>query len=163
LDLIIKDIKIPVELDNDENYLKACLIELQNSTENISIVKILSKEIDLRNCKQFNYILTLAVKVPNSFDNSKNFQEYIETAELFKKNVNIKDRPIIIGFGPAGMFAALELISYGLKPVIFERGKKIEDRSLDVKQFILEGQLNHDSNIQFGEGGAGYFSDGKNF
>jgi len=163
LDLIIKDIKIPVELDNVENYLKACSIELQNSTENISIVKILSKEIDIRNCKQFNYILTLAVKVPDSFDNSKNFQEYIEIAEPFRKNVNIKDRPIIIGFGPAGMFAALELISYGLKPVIFERGKKIEDRSQDVKQFILEGQLNHDSNIQFGEGGAGSFSDGKLF
>jgi uncharacterized FAD-dependent dehydrogenase len=163
LDLIIKDLKIPVELDNAEHYLKACSIELQVSLESISIVKILSKEIDLRNCKQFNYILTLAVNVPNSFDNSKNFPEYIETAEPSIKNVNIKYRPIIIGFGPAGMFAALELISYGLKPVIFERGKKIEDRSLDVKQFILEGQLNHDSNIQFGEGGAGSFSDGKLF
>ena len=163
MDLIIKDLKIPVELDNAEHYLKACSIELQISIENISIVKLLSKELDHRNSKQFNYTLTLAVNVPNDFDNCKNFQEYIETALPSRKNVTIKDRPIIIGFGPAGMFAALELISYGLKPVIFERGKKIEDRSLDVKQFILEGQLNHDSNIQFGEGGAGSFSDGKLF
>ena len=163
MDLIIKGLKIPVELDNSEHYLKVCSNELQISLENISIFKILSKNLDFQNNKYFYYILTLAVKVPDSFDNNKNFPEYIETAEPSKKNVNIKERPIIIGFGPAGMFAALELISYGLKPVIFERGKKIEDRSLDVKQFILEGQLNHDSNIQFGEGGAGSFSDGKLF
>ena len=163
MDLIIKDLKVSVELDNGKQYLKACSIELEISIKNISNVKILSKELDFRNKEQFYYILTLAVKVPNSFDNSKNFPEYIETAEPTRKNVKIKDRPIIIGFGPAGMFAALELISYGLKPVIFERGKKIEDRSLDVQQFILEGQLNHDSNIQFGEGGAGSFSDGKLF
>lgn len=163
MDLIINDLKIPVELDKGNQYLKACSIELEISIKNVSLIKILSKELDFKNKKQFYYILTLAVNVPNSFDNSKNFQEYIESAMHPRKNVNIKHRPIIIGFGPAGMFAALELISYGLKPVIFERGKKIEDRSLDVKQFILEGQLNHDSNIQFGEGGAGSFSDGKLF
>ena len=55
LDLIIKDLKIPIELDNTEHYLKACSMELQINIENISIVKILSKELDLRNCKQFKY------------------------------------------------------------------------------------------------------------
>ncbi len=163
MDLIIKDLKVPVKLDNANQYLKACSAKLETSIKNISIVKILSKELDFRNKEQFYYILTLAVKVPDSFDNSKNFQEYIETAESSRKKFNIKERPVIIGFGPAGMFAALELISYGLKPVIFQSGKKIEDRSLDVKQFILEGQLKQDSNIQFGEGGAGSFSDGKLF
>jgi len=163
LDLIIKDLNVPIELDNVEQYLKACSIELEISIENISLIKILSKELDFRNNKQFYYILTLAVKLPDSFDNSKNFQKYIETAEPSKKKLNIKEQPIIIGFGPAGMFAALELISYGLKPVIFERGKQIEERSADVKKFILEGPLNPNSNIQFGEGGAGSFSDGKLF
>ena len=72
-------------------------------------------------------------------------------------------RPIIIGFGPAGMFAALELIENGYEPLIFERGKKIEDRSTDVQRFIKERQLDPESNIQYGEGGAGSFSDGKLF
>jgi hypothetical protein len=61
------------------------------------------------------------------------------------------------------MFAALELVEHGLKPIIFERGKKIEERSVDVQRFIKERQLNPESNIQFGEGGAGSYSDGKLF
>ena len=71
--------------------------------------------------------------------------------------------PVIIGFGPAGMFTALELIDRGLKPVVFERGKKIEDRSCDVSRFISDRILDPESNIQFGEGGAGAYSDGKLF
>ncbi|MBN1384387.1 MAG: dehydrogenase [Elusimicrobia bacterium] len=73
------------------------------------------------------------------------------------------ERPVIIGFGPAGMFAALELIDSGIKPLIFERGKKIEERSVDVQRFIEERVLDPESNIQFGEGGAGSYSDGKLF
>lgn len=73
------------------------------------------------------------------------------------------ERPIIIGFGPAGMFAALELIENGIRPRIFERGKKIEERDVDVQAFIRNRILNPESNIQFGEGGAGSYSDGKLF
>lgn len=78
-------------------------------------------------------------------------------------NKGIMNRPVIIGFGPAGMFAALELVDMGVKPLIFERGKKIEERSRDVLKFIDSGALNTESNIQFGEGGAGSYSDGKLF
>lgn len=163
MDLIIKDLKVPVELDNTQEYLKACSIELEIGTKNISLIKILSKELGFRNKEQFYTILTLAVQVPDFFVNSKNFQQYVETPKPSRKKFKLQECPIIIGFGPAGMFAALELISCGLKPVIFERGKKIEERSLDVKQFMLEKQLNPDSNIQFGEGGAGAYSDGKLF
>lgn len=76
---------------------------------------------------------------------------------------NSNDRPIIIGFGPAGMFAALELVDCGIKPLIFERGKKIEERSQDIQKFITNRELDPESNIQFGEGGAGSYSDGKLF
>jgi uncharacterized FAD-dependent dehydrogenase len=75
----------------------------------------------------------------------------------------ITGKPIIIGFGPAGMFVALELIEHGVQPLIFERGKKIEERSVDVQRFIKERVLDTESNIQFGEGGAGSYSDGKLF
>lgn len=81
----------------------------------------------------------------------------------FAWSKKIIERPIIIGFGPAGMFAALELIEYGARPLIFERGKKIEERSVDIQRFIKERRLDPESNIQFGEGGAGSYSDGKLF
>lgn len=70
-------------------------------------------------------------------------------------------RPAVVGFGPAGMFAALLLSECGLRPVIFERGERVEERDERVRLFNTRGILSPDSNIQFGEGGAGTFSDGK--
>nr|HRL58160.1 FAD-dependent oxidoreductase [Lachnospira sp.] len=72
-----------------------------------------------------------------------------------------EDRPVIIGFGPAGMFAALKLAEAGLRPIVFERGDSIEQRKKEVEAFWQGGALNTESNVQFGEGGAGTFSDGK--
>jgi uncharacterized FAD-dependent dehydrogenase len=73
------------------------------------------------------------------------------------------DRPAIIGLGPAGIFAALELIERGEKPIVFERGRTLEERHNDIQEFIKSRKLNTESNIQFGEGGAGSYSDGKLF
>ncbi len=70
-------------------------------------------------------------------------------------------RPVVVGFGPSGMFAALLLARAGLCPIVIERGKKVEERVADVDTFHRTGILNSESNIQFGEGGAGTFSDGK--
>lgn len=72
-----------------------------------------------------------------------------------------KHRPVVIGFGPAGMFSALCLARSGLKPIVFERGCDAETRAKDIEIFWNGGRLDPDSNIQFGEGGAGTFSDGK--
>ena len=72
-----------------------------------------------------------------------------------------EDRPVIIGFGPAGMFAALKLSEAGLMPVVYERGDSIEDRHRKVDEFWNTGKLDTQSNVQLGEGGAGTFSDGK--
>ena len=72
-----------------------------------------------------------------------------------------EDRPVIIGFGPAGMFTALKLAEAGLRPIVFERGDSIEQRKKEVEAFWQGGALNTESNVQFGEGGAGTFSDGK--
>lgn len=71
------------------------------------------------------------------------------------------ERPVIVGFGPAGMFAALKLAQAGLCPVIYERGEPVEERFKTVSQYWTGGRLNPESNVQFGEGGAGTFSDGK--
>ena len=74
---------------------------------------------------------------------------------------SIDERPVIVGAGPAGLFAALELAQYGLQPLLIERGAPVEQRKKDVEHYIKTRILNTASNVQFGEGGAGTFSDGK--
>ena len=76
-------------------------------------------------------------------------------------NEKMKKRPVVIGAGPAGLFCALMLAEHGYRPLLLERGRSVEDRSRDIKKYWETGVLNPASNIQFGEGGAGTFSDGK--
>ena len=76
-------------------------------------------------------------------------------------DVPLYTRPVIVGFGPAGMFAALALSRRGFCPIVIERGEKIEERTRTVEEFWKSGKLSEDSNVLFGEGGAGTFSDGK--
>ena len=77
------------------------------------------------------------------------------------KEFNNSSRPVIIGFGPAGMFAGLVLARYGLRPIIIEKGRDVNKRTEDVNRYKKDGVIDPSSNIQFGEGGAGTFSDGK--
>ena len=163
MDLIISDLRIPVEKDGMAEYLKATSEKLGLGEETIAFVKMLAKTLDISNKEQFYYIISLVVTTPDSFANSKNLQIYTEPIKPARKSIQCAERPIIIGFGPAGIFAALELLAHGIKPIIFERGKKIEERSLDIQRFIKERVLDTESNIQFGEGGAGSYSDGKLF
>ena len=163
MDLIISNLQIPIEKDGIDEYIRAASEKLGTGEGAIFIAKILSKALDLRDKEQFYYKLSLVVTIYGGFENGQNFPVYKEQVKAKSKIANIKDRPIIVGFGPAGMFAALELIDHGIRPIIFERGKKIEERSLDVQRFIKDRELDPESNIQFGEGGAGSYSDGKLF
>ncbi len=161
--MIITNLRIPVEKDGIDEYVKAAAQRLNISESSLKFTRILNKSLDARSKKQFYYEISLVVSTADSFDNKENFPLYTGKIETVKKVKNITERPIIVGFGPAGMFAALELIDYGIKPLIFERGKRIEERHIDVQRFIKERVLNPESNIQFGEGGAGLYSDGKLF
>ncbi|MCX6983445.1 MAG: hypothetical protein NT118_01660, partial [Lentisphaerae bacterium] len=199
MELTISKLRIPVEKDGIDEYLRAASEKLKCGAGNIRFSRMLSKSLDISDKNQFFYDISIVVTAPDNFDNKENFPVYSEKTESgkfhnwqiqgrafspktpSKKNgrfgepslpptilpihqtTKIKDRPIIAGFGPAGMFAALELIDYGIKPLIFERGKKIEDRDIDVQRFLKERELDPESNIQFGEGGAGSYSDGKLF
>src|SRR3990172_2527312 len=144
-------------------YIKAASEKLKISENNIKVIKLLSKSLDAANKEQFYYKISMVVSTTVLFDDMENFPVYTDKIEAGRPAKNLKERPVIIGFGPAGMFAALELIAYGIKPLIFERGKKIEERSIDVQRFFKERVLDPESNIQFGEGGAGSYSDGKLF
>jgi uncharacterized protein len=163
LDLIVSSLRIPFEKDEIDEYIKTASHTLKVSEKDIKFVKILNKSLDARSKKQFYYEISIVVSITDSFDNKEGFPIYRENLKTEKKIKNIKERPIIVGFGPAGMFTALELVDYGIKPLIFERGKKIEERSIDVQRFLKERELDPESNIQFGEGGAGSYSDGKLF
>ena len=76
-------------------------------------------------------------------------------------NEKLKSRPVVVGCGPAGLFCAYFLAEYGYQPVLLEQGAPVEERQKDVEEFWKTGVLKPDSNVQFGEGGAGTFSDGK--
>jgi uncharacterized protein len=163
LDLVINNVQIPIEKDGMDEYIRAAAQKTGIDPKNFSVIKILAKALDLHSQEQFYYNMSLVITTDDSFPNKQKFSIYTEAETVEKKVFSLQERPVIIGFGPAGMFAALELVKHGLKPLIFERGKKIEERSVDVENFIKERKLNPESNIQFGEGGAGSYSDGKLF
>lgn len=129
-------------------------------------VKITGKSIDARNKKNVKYVYTVDFesdkKIYDEIEKYPNIslvEEYVYE-QIFVENYNGK-RPVVVGSGPAGMFAALILSIAGLKPIILERGRAVEDREKDVYCFLEKAVLNENSNVQFGEGGAGTFSDGK--
>ena len=119
-------------------------------------IKILKKSIDARKKSDVRVIYSVAAEISGVRD----FDKYIPDKRL--EVPKSKDKKIIIvGSGPAGLFAALTLVKAGLCPIILERGSKIKDRIKSVQNFEENGILSENCNIQFGEGGAGTFSDGK--
>ena len=137
----------------DSRYFKKSAEWLSMSRDDITGIKILRKSIDARKPKIIlNYKVSVYIKepVPETSDYTFNY-----------KDVS-KAKPIhIIGFGPAGMWAALRCIELGFKPIVLERGANVKDRRRDLKAINQDHFVNEDSNYCFGEGGAGTYSDGK--
>ena len=101
------------------------------------------------------------VTIPKTKKNGLEDAPDMRYKEVPAGDQEMKHRPVIVGFGPCGMFAGLILAKRGYAPIILERGNKVEQRVEDVENFWKNGILNTESNVQFGEGGAGTFSDGK--
>lgn len=156
----ITNIKIKADLSDDELFEKIYKKYKINKND-VTERRIIKKSIDARNKADifYNYSVELECKNENKIKNV----QIVKKEEPFKIIVNRKSskRPVIIGAGPAGLFSALTLAQNGIKPIIIEQGKTVDERKKDVEEFQKTGELNTLSNVQFGEGGAGTFSDGK--
>lgn len=159
----ISNVKYPLEKEINEDNLKNITSKiLKTNINNIIKIKIAKKSIDAREKKGGFYVLALDVEIK---DEKKYLKiKDVSKIEPFVYNIPKKQHnknPIIIGFGPAGLMAGLILARAGLKPIIIERGKSVDKRKKDIDTFWKNGKLDENSNVQFGEGGAGTFSDGK--
>mgnify|MGYP004723336429 FL=1 len=156
----ITNIKIKADSSHDELFEKIYKKYKINKND-VTERRIIKKSIDARNKADifYNYSVELECKNENKIKNV----QIVKKEEPFKIIVNRKSskRPVIIGAGPAGLFSALTLAQNGIKPIIIEQGKTVDERKKDVEEFQKTGKLNTLSNVQFGEGGAGTFSDGK--
>lgn len=165
--LRINQIKMGLSHNNDDLRKKVLKI-LKISPDKLLDFQIIRKSIDARDKSSIKYIYTVDVsvkdekstlqKVDNKYVMSINQNPYTYPVA---GNERMRTRPVICGSGPSGLFAAYYLARAGYEPIILEQGEPVEERVRTVANFWKTGKLNPNSNVQFGEGGAGTFSDGK--
>lgn len=157
--ILVSEIKL--ELNQDEKELEKLLLKKLriNKNELISF-KVYKRSIDARKNAVYKYQLLVNCKNEDRLLKIKNVAKF-NKIDTNVKHVNSDIRPIVIGYGPSGIFSTYRLVQAGLKPIVVEKGKRIDERVKDVEAFFQTGQLNINSNVQFGEGGAGTFSDAK--
>ncbi len=146
------------------------LKRLQMPQLKILTLSIFKESIDARNKEDIKFVYSIDFQVKDEkvlLKNAAKFRlEQIKTGfevirQLKTASFESEIRPIVVGFGPCGMFAALSLAEMGYRPIVIERGKALSERTRDVHDFWRTGKLDPESNVAFGEGGAGAFSDGK--
>lgn len=160
----IRQVKIKVEEDNIDNILFNVCKKVKINIDDIINYKINKKSIDARDKNQIYFVYEIDINT-----NDKKLKESNDVVKIDNEdyilptsgNNKLNSRPIIVGFGPSGLFCAYLLALKGYKPLVLERGESIDDRVKTVNDFFENNKLNINSNIQFGEGGAGTFSDGK--
>ena len=163
--LRIQQVKLPIEHSEEDLLIKAAEA-LKIKKEDIKELSIFRKSIDARKKDEILFIYALDVETYKEIKISKR-NTNVTVVEPFIYEVEatgekpLINRPVVVGSGPAGLFCALLLAEKGYRPIVLERGKKVKERVKDIEKFWKDGVLNLSSNIQFGEGGAGTFSDGK--
>lgn len=172
--LRITEIKLPLasasEAGHSDSEIKAAIMrKLAINAVDLLEFSIFKRGVDARKANAILLVYSLDVcvndeaKVLSRFSRDPHVKLSPNIAYQFVANASghLKHRPVIVGFGPAGIFAALILAQAGFKPIVLERGKAVRERTKDTFNFWRKSQLNPESNVQFGEGGAGTFSDGK--
>ncbi|MBR2340912.1 MAG: FAD-dependent oxidoreductase [Clostridia bacterium] len=144
------DVKLPVT-EPETELLKIAEKRLKRKPTYFSIKK---KSLDARDKENLRYVYTIEFS-SNSYQPEKPSYEQLIKSKTPQKPV------VIIGSGPAGLFCAIRLLEHGIKPIVIERGERVEERAKAIDKFISKKTLDENSNVQFGEGGAGTFSDGK--
>ena len=157
--LLISELKSKV--NEDEKILKKLILnKLKIKEKDLLNYSIYKKSVDARKEVIYKYQVLVEVKNEDKYLKIKNVSLF-NKVDISVKKIKSDIRPIVVGYGPSGIFATYRLLEAGLKPIVIEKGKRIKDRVKDVEKFFNEGILNPNSNVQFGEGGAGTFSDAK--
>ena len=162
--IIVRNLRLDTERDEKKLKTKAAR-ELRVPPFAIKSLKIIKRSLDARKKNDIHWLYSVAVTLDNekkvlANNKSKNVAEY-EEFEYEVPRLRSDKRPVVAGFGPGGMFAALVLSMAGLRPIVLERGSDAETRKRKVEAMRSLGVLDTECNVQFGEGGAGTFSDGK--
>ncbi len=158
----ITGIRLPIGY-TDEDLQKAILKKLNTTKHNLVNVRLLSRSIDARYKNNIQYVLSVAVELKSQ--KGIRAEEFTlppsSINELGYKPLATNKKVVVVGSGPAGLFAGLTLAELGFKPLIIERGGSVEERVEKIELLRSTGILDSTTNVQFGEGGAGTFSDGK--
>ena len=158
--LKISNVNIPIFHDKDYKYYIAK--KLSVSPDDVREARLIRKSLDARKKGQIHYVCTFLADIKSKVCPGGDVTEYRETKYAFPyTNLCSEKRPVIIGTGPAGLFCALMLARAGIKPIVFERGSEVGRRTEKIDNLRRNGVLDFNTNVQFGEGGAGTFSDGK--
>jgi uncharacterized FAD-dependent dehydrogenase len=160
---------INLGIDDELDVLEKRICKKLNITDkNINNINIVKRSIDARkkNDIKINYSVDVICDrekkiLSRIHDKDVKFEEIAEIKAINPGMQELRFRPVVVGFGPAGIFAALTLARQGYEPIVYERGEDVDKRTETVEKFWNTGELNLESNVQFGEGGAGTFSDGK--
>jgi len=149
-----------VKMGLDEQPIDAVVKHLKCSKAEIGQIITIKKSVDAREKDDVRFVCTFDVDTKRSFKNAVPAPAR-ERWTVVPDEKTPEHPPVVVGLGPCGLFAALTLAKRGLKPIVLERGKDVVSRARDVDSFFRGGAFTPHSNVQFGEGGAGAFSDGK--